>query len=391
MTVMRVGFLFNHEGLHQIAHTLPIAAALARLRPDFHIEVMTGSTAAEDEVRRGLPACPPNLAISRLAISSRWLRLAARLASAVAPLERIAVLGSNVERFRRLDALVVPEVTSLMLKTRFGLNRLTIIHAEHGAGDRAIAFTPIHARFDFLLLPGAKNRDRLQEKGYLKPGRYAVTGYPKFDGLRDAPEPPRFFENGRPTILYNPHPSPRLSSWFRMGRQVLEFFRRSERYNLIFAPHVMLFKRRFTATIDPPALAPTGRVAKRYRECPHIIVDTQSRALVDMTYTRAADIYLGDVSSQIYEFLLRPRPAVFLNPHGFDHTGDPDFAHWQCGPVVQDITDLDAALEATRQLHPTAYLSIQHRLFDYSFDLASEPAAARGAEAISRFLCSGKK
>lgn len=29
-----------------------------------------------------------------------------------------------------------------------------------------------------------------------------------------------------------------------------------------------------------------------------------------MTYTPAADIYLGDVSSQSYEFLLDPRPCL---------------------------------------------------------------------------------
>ena len=37
-----------------------------------------------------------------------------------------------------------------------------------------------------------------------------------------------------------------------------------------------------------------------------------------MAYTQRADIYLGDVSSQVYEFLLNPRPCVFLNPRRFD-------------------------------------------------------------------------
>ena len=50
---------------------------------------------------------------------------------------------------------------------------------------------------------------------------------------------------------------------------------------------------------------------------------------IDMTYTDQASVYIGDVSSQVYEFLRRPRPCIFLN---FDRTawqGDENFAHWK--------------------------------------------------------------
>ena len=47
-----------------------------------------------------------------------------------------------------------------------------------------------------------------------------------------------------------------------------------------------------------------------------VIVDLDSHRLNDMTYTNAADIYLGDVSSQVYEFSTQPRPCVFINAHG---------------------------------------------------------------------------
>ncbi len=48
-----------------------------------------------------------------------------------------------------------------------------------------------------------------------------------------------------------------------------------------------------------------------------------------MSYTTAADIYLGDVSSQVYEFLYEPRPCLFLNSHEFAWKSDPNFAHWK--------------------------------------------------------------
>ena len=32
LTTMHIGFLFNHDQLHQVAHSLPVAAALTRRR-----------------------------------------------------------------------------------------------------------------------------------------------------------------------------------------------------------------------------------------------------------------------------------------------------------------------------------------------------------------------
>lgn len=72
--------------------------------------------------------------------------------------------------------------------------------------------------FDLVLMSGAKIRDRLQEAGLLKTDGYAIVGYPKFDHCATAAVPPRLFDNDRPTVLYNPHCSPRLSSRFLMSR-----------------------------------------------------------------------------------------------------------------------------------------------------------------------------
>src|SRR3546814_8277328 len=94
-----------------------------------------------------------------------------------------------------------------------------------------------------------------------------------------------------------------------MGRDVLEFFRASPDYNLIFAPHVVLYQR---------GLRHGARPLGRYRNRPNMLIDTGSLASIDMTYTLAADIYLGDVSSQVYEFMLQPRPYLFLDAEGVD-------------------------------------------------------------------------
>jgi hypothetical protein len=104
-----------------------------------------------------------------------------------------------------------------------------------------------------------------------------------------------------------------------------------------------------------------------------------------MTYTDRADIYLGDASSQVYEFLRRPRPCVFLNTHHLAWRNDPNFAHWRAGPVIDDPADLGAALAQARQNHESVYRPIQQAMFDYSFELTEEPSSARAARALANF------
>jgi CDP-glycerol glycerophosphotransferase (TagB/SpsB family) len=231
-----------------------------------------------------------------------------------------------------------------------------------------------------VLASGRKIRDRLVEETGLSRDQVSIVGYPKFDITLAGAQLP-MLANGRPTVLYNPHVSPHLSSWYDQGRQVLDYFLQSSEYNLIFAPHVMLFERPFAVSIDRLRLARPGRLDPRLYAASHIHIDLGTPACTDMTYTTAADVYLGDVSSQVYEFLRRPRPCVFLNPQGYCHEGDPNFAHWAAGPVIRDVSGLDRALRTARERHGE-YRPAQQRLFDYSFDLTAEPSSARAARAI---------
>ena len=77
--------------------------------------------------------------------------------------------------------LHVAEKTSLILKTRYGLTDLKIVHTRHGAGDRAIGFNPESAKFDLVLVSGPKIRDRLIAEAGLTPDQIALVGYPKFE------------------------------------------------------------------------------------------------------------------------------------------------------------------------------------------------------------------
>jgi len=382
---MKIGFLFNHDQVHQVAHSLPIALALARGGLDAEIVVATTNRRLTAEViRLGEGLIGPCIRLVELGLNRPLSRLAHATLEGVLPAAKLMVYGDNLDFFRSLDVLVVAEKTSLILKTRHGLKDLKIVHTRHGAGDRAIGFDKASAGFDHVLVSGRKILDRLVGEAGVDPATISVVGYPKFDVASGQGVHP-LIEDGRPVVLYNPHLSPHLSSWFSVGRRVLDWFVEHDDHHLIFAPHVMLFERRFVVSIDKLRIDRPGHIDERYLRAPNIHIDLGSRASTTMAYTRRADIYLGDASSQVYEFLVRPRPCIFLNPRGLPWAGDPNFAHWRAGRVLNDVSDLGGALASAPADHDRLYRPIQQAMFEESFDLTDEPSSVRAARAVARF------
>jgi hypothetical protein len=384
---MRIGFLFNHDQIHQVAHSLPVAVALAKAGTGAHIIVATTNARLTVEVDRLLgPDRPASITTVELGLKSGTARGLNALFGRLAPTAKILIYRDNLEFFQSLDALIVTERTSLILKTQFGLNKPIMILTDHGAGDRAIGFGEKTALFDHILAAGPKIRDRLVQEAGVDPARLTITGYPKFDIPAGTALPEKFRGSDRPVVLYNPHVSPHLSSWYKQGRAVLDYFLASDQYNLIFAPHIMMFERRLAFTVDKWRVALPGRLSPKYAASPNIHVDLDSLALTDMSYSNAADIYLGDVSSQVYEFLRQLKPCVFLNAHKIAHLGDPNFAHWQAGPVIDDVAELDRGLSEAIAGHQSRFAPIQRQLFDYTFDLTEEPSSVRAARAIASIV-----
>jgi hypothetical protein len=376
---LRIGFLFNHDALHQVRHSAPVIAELVRF-PDVEVRVLTSSPAQEREVRALIGEAAAHVRFQTL-LPGRLAAVLDRLLGHVAPFRRVAVLKRNVATFAELDVLVVPESTSIMLRDRFGLKDLRFVRMQHGAGDRSVLYRPVIAKFDLMLLSGDKVRDRMLDLGLIAQDRSRVVGYPKFDTVDPAQAGPPLFANGRPTVLYNPHFEPKLSSWYDMGEAVLDWFAGQDRFNLIFAPHVMLFKRRIHASVEHRRMRWRRDVAERFRSVPHMLIDTGSARSTDMSYIRAADIYLGEASSQIYEWIARPRPSIFLDPSHAEWRDNPDFAHWQLGEVIRDAAMLPGALDRAMAA-PDAFRDAQQAAFHATFSVEEEPASRRAARAI---------
>lgn len=381
--MQKICFLFNHDQTHQIAHSLPIALQMAK-NGVADVTLAVTSTLVELEIRRLSGAALEGIKIAQLQTKSMVSQILVRALDNLVPARKLLVYRDNLDFFRQFDALVVSEKSSLILKTRYGLKDLKFIHTRHGAGDRAIGFNTESAQFDLILVSGEKIRDRLICDAGVPPEKIRITGYAKFDII--VPEQkPLFPASDRRTILYNPHPSPHLSSWFKFGEEVLEQFYQSGRYNLIFAPHVMLFTRPWTVTIDKLSIAAAKRPNARYNDAPHMLMDLGSPACTDMTYTNAADLYLGDVSSQVYEFLHRPRPCLFLDAHDTQWQGNPNYRHWTTGPVKTDAKDIIGAVDAAFASRDS-YSNAQRAVLEDSFSVTATPASARAAAAIIEYL-----
>lgn len=374
---MKVSFLYNAQ-LHQIPHSLPIALELAAHHPDIQVDVAAFSQrhlafARQLAQRYGLES-----PVRYVELKRPWpVRVRAFLGNELAPNKKLSLLA-NLPYLSSCAALVTPEWTSLSAKRSGRLPGTRFIFTGHGAGDRAVTVTGDIAEFDFVLVPGAKLEARMSDAGVIRPGAYTSGVYAKFDWLRrKGAEPPPLFGNGRATVLYCPHFDRDLSSWHKVGWQVLDWFAAHPEYNLVFAPHVRLF--------EPPRPS-KYRPFEKYMQLPNVRVDLGSERCVDMTYTLACDAYIGDVSSQVAEFLVRPRPCLFLNPRRTAWQSNADYQFWALGPVLEDVTQLAAALKQMFDTHG-AYVDTQRAYFDQTFDGAERaPSARRGADAIAAYL-----
>lgn len=237
---------------------------------------------------------------------------------------KLPLLWRNRRRLAGFEAIVVPERTSLVLQ-RMGVTQPRYVNLPHGAGDRAISVDPRYRRFDRILVAGPKTANRMAANN-IDPASIRQVGYPKAEYLAGLPRAPiEGLEPGRPVVFYNPHFRRHLSS-LDQAPDIVRAIAEANDVNLIVAPHIRSFMGATAAELERwHALAVPGR----------IVVDTGSPRMIDMSYVAAADLYIGDVSSQVYEFLLLGlRPCLFINAHNVAWEGDPSFRHWHLGDVV---------------------------------------------------------
>ena len=340
---------------HQHPHWLPVALRLSRV-PGVRVTVLSSSRAALAFIRSYDP---------ERRMRTRWLPVPTRRRDGLfSPPRRRLTLRLYHRYIGSFPTIVTTETTSSLLK-RYPSFKSRLVEIKHGAGDREGGYKDEHRHFDLILVAGKKDRQRLIERGLATSQNCVVCGYAKFE--LDVPNPPLFADD-KPLALYNPHFDPAISSWFAGGQSLVAAMERIAGWNFIVAPHVRLR--------GGPKV--TGGAA-------NIRIDGGSRRSIDMSYTNAAYVYVGDASSQVYEFVRTPRPCIFLNLERTPWRDDERYQHWHFGQVIEDIAQVGPALDRAAELQ-SRYEPLQQAALAQSIDPSPTPASDRQAQAILDFI-----
>lgn len=341
----RVAFLFLGETL-LIPHLYPIVEALATEAPELPIDLWVATSVHEWLLGSWTGSLGAAIRIRR-APGFRSLPDAQDGSNPPLP-AKLPMLARLAPRLARARVVVCAEQTSLWLPTMFPMHA-RFVKMPHGAGTLMKRNDRRRRAAWRTCVPAERERAALAMIG-LDPATIAVTGYAKAEFTHRTPAAELFPER-RPIVLYNPHWQQHRSSWWRWGPEVVRRIVAGDRYNLIFAPHQRLVER--AADVAP--------LCEELGANPNVYCDFTTFATVDGSYTAAADLYLGDTSSQLVEFLIRPRPAVFLDAQGTEWRTDPAYDMWRTGEVLTDPDALLATLDRAPAAHPR-YLDAQRSL-----------------------------
>lgn len=364
-----ISFLFLGETL-LIPHLYPIMEALAQADPHTVIEAWTSTQTHEVLLGRWL--AESGIGHIRLRRAPGWLRtndpergINPELPAKLPLLARIAWPLSQAR------AVVSAEQTSLWLPRLLPMP--PFVNTTHGVSPMGNRDGGRRKSIALFLVPSERERTTYLERG-IDPRTIVATGYVKA-GFRHLAVAQPAFDEQRPVVLYNPHWQQYRSSWWQWGEQAIEKVLETGRYNLIFAPHQRLIE----------GVSGLREYCARLALRGDTICDYETFAAVDGSYPHAADIYLGDTSSQLLEFLQRPRPAVFLDPLRRDWRSDPSLDLWQNGPVVTDLAQLPKALERAVAEH-SALAAIQRSFVAEWMGNADGSGPVRAAQEILAFL-----
>ena len=367
-TIYRVGFLALNPPSH-LFHVAPIAFELSK-KDNVSVTIYYSTDenlALLNKISGYYPGNSCEFIFLQTSLFHRLLRLFKKR-----PHPRVRnVITHNLSVLLNHHALVMTDKHMLEYKTPDGPQ---CICAYHGAGDRQTAFTSRYNDFDLLLVPGHAKWERMLRSGIDVENKGKIVGYPKFDPPVSTAVAEKIFTGDKPIVIYVPHFNPNETSWYGWGLDILEYFYRSTDFDLIFAPHIMLFAK--------------GRpdLPEKYFEARNILIDVDGIRLSDMSYIKAADIYLGDVSSQVYEFIgYKTRPCVFLNTHNASWQGNENYRMWLNGAVVDRKEDLDSAVRTAIDQF-SSFEPVQKKIVQQTFSTSSTSPAQRAAHAIMEFL-----
>ncbi len=369
-----IAFLYLH-GIHHLYHSAMTAVELSNMQNKYKI-VLVSCSPEHTRLLKNIQSLYPiqNTIIKEIPLPFRFKYLNIKNKTYPSPSDTMPKIAPYL---RSVDGIVATSHSTVTSAKKYGITNPKLIYQYHGCGDRKYGFEPNLGNYDLLLLPGAYHQQRLHDSGVLDKKNTAIVGWPKLDypvdvtGLKQ-----QLFPNDNPIILYTPHWSPKLSSFEAWCRPLMDYFKANKEYNFLFAPHIQLkhWKNKYNYDLN----------FDDYK-VENIHIDLGSEAGVNSSYLRIANIYMGDVSSQIYEWIaLNPRPCIFTNAHGIQWEDDINYRHWRYGPVMNNISELKGILQLL--IEDKSYIDYQKNQIPQYIDISTDKYSIRAAEAIYNFV-----
>ena len=216
---------------------------------------------------------------------------------------------------------------------------LKLFYLYHGTGTRSYGFEESIDKYDFIFIPGEYHYNRLQKEVRIDKTKLNIVGHPKFeweDMMNNRNK--SFFNNTNPTFYYNPHWDLSLSSFKKWGKDIIHFFINNKQFNLIFAPHPLIKNYSSRNNID---IGFDKDISK------NIIIDFYSNNNVDGSYLNVSDVYIGDVSSMVTDFIFKKnKSCIFINAHNVDWRHDKNYKFWNCGNVINKLSDFGSTINS---------------------------------------------
>ncbi|MEA1972498.1 MAG: hypothetical protein U9N34_04285 [Candidatus Cloacimonadota bacterium] len=370
----KIVFMYLH-GIHQLYHSAVVAMELSILQDEYKIELLSchpNQTAILNQIASLYPQNRCHIVQLPLPFRFKYLNIKKKIYPPPYLTMRFAkkyLIGAS--------AIVATSHATARSSKKINITKPKFIYQYHGCGDRKYGFDPKFKDFDFMLLPGNYHLKRLLEENVIKKEQTKIIGWPKMDyPILTKEVKKKLFKNNRPIVLYNPHWKPSLSSYHIWAEKILTFFSKSSKYNLIFAPHIQIkhWQVKYKYNID----------YDRFKS-DNIHIDFGSNQSVNGTYQKIGDIYMGDVSSMIYEFIAyKERPCVLLNAHKVSWENDANYRFWQYGPVVDHIEELESKI--TEAINTQSFLELQKKRIKEYMNLTHEKSSLRAAKAILNYL-----
>lgn len=369
----KIGFIFIDE-IHHIYHFITIAIALAKEKEVSIITFPAKHIFLRKELNR---LGGENVKIEKLS-TDFFTNIIEKISKKKIPRASVWMKKNRNYIAENFDAIVFSDFIHHKFLQQEKIKQIPpIFKLAHGLPGRSRSYKKDLKDFDYQFLFGPFHLEEFKKRNLLAKD-YKMIGFPKLEAI-NSKQKKNFFNNKKNTVIYAPHFNKEYSSWYSLGRKILEYFYHQVDYNLIFAPHIQLFNSR--KGISPE------EIDQKFFNCSHMHIDLGSQNSVDMTYMNSANIYLGDVSSQVYEFIIQPRPCIFINVNNISWQENIDFRFWKCGDVVENITELKKALNVQQKKFQAHYIKIQEKINTENF--YSEPnstASERAANAIIEFL-----